>query len=131
MEPLDHRRWHGGPDRGVGGKYLLIPPGYDGPLPDGGFFMARARTTRLFLCGRAFLEHNDPAPGVERVKNLLRIYPYVPGGYGTSIGDIVAGGPAPALPWTADPWNAALQKPAPRVSSTARGSRRTRSCPTT
>src|SRR6185295_19819765 len=23
-----------GPDRGEGGKYLLVPPGYDGPLPD-------------------------------------------------------------------------------------------------
>ena len=23
-----------GPDRGEGGKYLLLPPGYDGPLPD-------------------------------------------------------------------------------------------------
>jgi len=26
-----------GPDRGEGGKYLLLPPGYNGPLPDGGF----------------------------------------------------------------------------------------------
>jgi len=23
-----------GPDRGEGGKYLIVPPGYDGPLPD-------------------------------------------------------------------------------------------------
>src|SRR5262245_55554899 len=29
-----------GPDRGEGGKYLLVPPGYDGPLPEGGFFIA-------------------------------------------------------------------------------------------
>jgi hypothetical protein len=28
-----------GPDRGEGGKYLLLPPGYDGPLPEGGFYM--------------------------------------------------------------------------------------------
>jgi hypothetical protein len=26
-----------GPDRGEGGRYLIIPPGYDGPLPEGGF----------------------------------------------------------------------------------------------
>jgi hypothetical protein len=26
-----------GPDRGEGGRYLLLPPGYDGPLPDMAF----------------------------------------------------------------------------------------------
>ena len=36
-----------GPDRGEGGKYLLLPPGYDGPLPEGGFFVARSRTSRV------------------------------------------------------------------------------------
>jgi hypothetical protein len=36
-----------GPDRGEGGKYLIVPPGYDGLLPEGGFFTARARTTRV------------------------------------------------------------------------------------
>ena len=36
-----------GPDRGQGGKYLLLPPGYDGPLPEGGYFVARSRTTRV------------------------------------------------------------------------------------
>jgi hypothetical protein len=25
-----------GPDRGEGGRFLLVPPGYDGPLPDSG-----------------------------------------------------------------------------------------------
>src|SRR5215510_15239455 len=25
-----------GPDRGLGGKYLILPPDYDGPMPDGG-----------------------------------------------------------------------------------------------
>ena len=29
-----------GPDRGEGGKYLVLPPGYDGPVPEGGFFVA-------------------------------------------------------------------------------------------
>jgi hypothetical protein len=32
-----------GPDRGQGGKYLIVPPDYDGPLPDNGFFVARAK----------------------------------------------------------------------------------------
>ena len=31
-----------GPDRGEGGKYLIVPPGYEGPLPAGGFFVAHS-----------------------------------------------------------------------------------------
>lgn len=103
----------GGPDRGAGGRYLLVPPGYAGPMPEGGFFVAHTRTTRVFLWGRAFLDGDDPTPGVERIRGGLRIYPYAPGGYGTSIGQIVSGGPAPALPWTADTWASALRKPDP------------------
>jgi len=32
-----------GPDRGTGGKYLLLPPGYAGAVPDG-YFVLRSRT---------------------------------------------------------------------------------------
>ncbi|MGW4170991.1 DUF1254 domain-containing protein [Streptomyces chartreusis] len=49
-----------GPDRGAGGKYLFVPPGYQGPLQEGGYFTLRTRTTRLLLGGRAFLEDDDP-----------------------------------------------------------------------
>ena len=35
-----------GPDRGEGGRYLLVGPGYDGPLPDSGFHVSHVRTTR-------------------------------------------------------------------------------------
>ncbi|TFG38705.1 MAG: DUF1254 domain-containing protein, partial [Candidatus Aminicenantes bacterium] len=33
-----------GPDRGLGGKYLIVPPGYEGRLPEGGFFTVHAKT---------------------------------------------------------------------------------------
>ncbi|MZF85265.1 DUF1254 domain-containing protein [Streptomyces sp. SID5643] len=102
-----------GPDRGAGGRYLFVPPGHEGPLPEGGFFTLRTRTTRLLLGGRAFLEGDDPKPAVERIKEGLRIYRYVPGFYGTSIGEIVTGGTAPPLPWTAQTWTAALHRPDP------------------
>jgi hypothetical protein len=46
-----------GPDRGLGGKYLILPPDYDGPVPEGGYFVARSRTNRLLILGRAFLEN--------------------------------------------------------------------------
>ena len=37
-----------GPDRGEGGRFLLVPPGYDGPLPDSGYHVGHSRTTRAF-----------------------------------------------------------------------------------
>ncbi len=80
-----------GPDRGLGGKYLLLPPGYDGPLPDGGYFIGRPTTTSVALLGRAFLVNNDPKPAVDVIKKSLKIYPYVPGSYGTSIGTFLTG----------------------------------------
>ena len=86
-----------GPDRGQGGKYLLLPPGYDGPLPEGGYFIGRPTTTSVALLGRAFLIDNDPKPAVETIKRTLKIYPYVPGSYGTSIGSFVTG-KAPLAP---------------------------------
>ena len=82
-----------GPDRGAGGTYLLLPPGYLGELPDSdsGYIVRRVRTTRAIMLGRSFLENNDPAPPVELIKKTLKIYPYQPGGYGTSIGSALAG----------------------------------------
>ena len=80
-----------GPDRGLGGKYLLLPPGYDGPRPDGGYFIGRPTTTSVALLGRAFLVNNDPKPTVEVIKKTLKIYPYVPGSYGTSMGTFLRG----------------------------------------
>src|SRR6185312_12160471 len=58
-----------GPDRGEGGKYLIVPPGYSGELPDGGFFIARARTNGIVWFGRSFLEnHKNPKPVVETIR---------------------------------------------------------------
>ena len=55
-----------GPDRGEGGRFLLVPPGYDGPLPDSGFHVGHSRTTRVVLLGRSFMVDDEPAPTVER-----------------------------------------------------------------
>ncbi len=80
-----------GPDRGEGGKYLLVPPGYDGPLPDGGFFVAESSTNRVLYAARSFLVDNDPKPAVELIKKSIKIYPYTPGGAGTSIATALQG----------------------------------------
>jgi hypothetical protein len=80
-----------GPDRGEGGKYLLLPPGYDGPLPEGGYFVARSRTTRVAILGRMFMENNDPKPAADLIRKTTRIYPYEAGGVGTSIAEFLTG----------------------------------------
>ncbi|MCC6315105.1 MAG: DUF1254 domain-containing protein [Thermomicrobiales bacterium] len=80
-----------GPDRGQGGAFLLLPPGYDGDLPDAGYFVGRSGTTRVLLLGRQFIDAGDPAPAVARIKASTKIYPYVPGGFGTSIATVLEG----------------------------------------
>ncbi|MDM7486780.1 MULTISPECIES: DUF1254 domain-containing protein [Rhodococcus] len=40
-----------GPDKGRGGKYLLLPPGYEGEVPEG-YFTYRSRTFTNFLFAR-------------------------------------------------------------------------------
>jgi hypothetical protein len=80
-----------GPDRGEGGRYLLVPPGYDGVLPEGGFFIARSSTNRVLYAARSFLVDNDPKPTAELIKKSIKIYPYTPGGLGTSIATALEG----------------------------------------
>ncbi|TWT39794.1 hypothetical protein KOR42_51720 [Thalassoglobus neptunius] len=80
-----------GPDRGMGGKYLIVPPGYEGPLPEGGYFVAHSKTLRVLYAGRSFLVNDDPKPAVDNIKKNLKIYPYTPGGFGTSIAEALQG----------------------------------------
>jgi hypothetical protein len=80
-----------GPDRGNGGRYLILPPGYDGPVPQGGFYVARARTMQVWVAGRSFLVNGDPKPAADLVQKSLKMYPYVPGAEGTSIAEILTG----------------------------------------
>lgn len=90
-----------GPDRGEGGRFLLVSPDYEGPLPEGGFYVAHSRTNRVLVLGRSFLVDDDPAPAVDLIKSTIRLYPYVPGAVGTSIARFLEGGVGLARP--ADP----------------------------
>ncbi|MCG6156376.1 DUF1254 domain-containing protein [Rubinisphaera margarita] len=81
-----------GPDRGLGGKYLIVGPEYDGPLPQGGYFVAHSRTNTVLYALRAFIDNgNDPKPAVENIKANLKIYRYAPGSYGTPIAEALEG----------------------------------------
>jgi hypothetical protein len=62
-----------GPDEGKGGKYLILPPGYDGKIPDG-YFVVRPSTYGNWMPFRSFLVDGKTEPGVESVKKHLKIY---------------------------------------------------------
>jgi hypothetical protein len=63
-----------GPDRGQGGKYLLLPPGYTDAVPDG-YFVQHSRTYGNAIFFRAFMESGELRPAVDNTKQHYRVYP--------------------------------------------------------
>jgi hypothetical protein len=60
--PVDGGKFFGdvglpGPDAGKGGKLLLLPPSYKGPVPEG-YFVYRSATNNVFIFLRSF--YQDP-----------------------------------------------------------------------
>jgi len=51
-----------GPDKGEGGKYLFLPPGYKGEVPSG-YIVVRPSTFSNWVVWRSFLVDGDPKPG--------------------------------------------------------------------
>ena len=62
-----------GPDKGEGGKYLLLPPGYEGNVPDG-YFTFTSRTYNVFVFWRAFIKDGDTKEPVALMEQT-KIYP--------------------------------------------------------
>ena len=63
-----------GPDKGKGGKFLIIPPGYEGDVP-AGYFVARTKTYGNWVIWRGFPVNGDCAPAVSTTKKIFRVYP--------------------------------------------------------
>jgi hypothetical protein len=63
-----------GPDKGKGGKFLFLPPGYAGEVPKG-YFVARSATFGNWLFARGFLVNGDPKPATDNFKKYWRQYP--------------------------------------------------------
>ena len=63
-----------GPDKGKGGKFLILPPGYEGEVP-AGYFVARSPTINNLLFWRGFLVNGDPQPAADSIKKHFRVYP--------------------------------------------------------
>ncbi|WP_339613719.1 DUF1254 domain-containing protein, partial [uncultured Rubinisphaera sp.] len=65
-----------GPDKGKGGKYLLLPPGYEGEVPEGYFVMHSPTYQNLYFF-RGFIEDGSTTPAVENIKKFAKVYPLV------------------------------------------------------
>jgi hypothetical protein len=74
-----------GPDGGKGGKHLLLPPGYEGDVPDG-YHVARATSFQVIAGMRALPEAGDVQGAIKRLQTI-KVHPL-----------------DTATPWTAPTW---------------------------
>jgi hypothetical protein len=65
-----------GPDKGQGGKYLIVGPDYTGTLPTEGYFIAKSPTYSNMVFFRAFVRGGDIAAAVRGVKASASLYPF-------------------------------------------------------
>jgi hypothetical protein len=77
--PVDGGKYFGdigffGPDEGKGGKILILPPGYEGDVPEG-HFVYRSGTNNVFIFLRSFFKDpKDLKPAVDLLEQS-KIYP--------------------------------------------------------
>ena len=69
-----------GPDRGAGGKYLIVPDWFEGELPKdktagGDYFIARSPSQINVLILRGFLVDGKPDASSQMFRTGLKIYP--------------------------------------------------------
>jgi hypothetical protein len=63
-----------GPDRGKGGKYLLLPPDYEGDVPEG-YFTAKSPSWVNWVALRGFLVDGKPDAASKMWRENLKVYP--------------------------------------------------------
>jgi hypothetical protein len=63
-----------GPDAGKGGKYLLLPPGHKGDVPQGGYFVLQATSNNHNVMIRAIVQ-NDDKDGAVQTARKAKVYP--------------------------------------------------------
>ena len=77
--PVDGGQFFGdvglaGPDAGKGGRFLLLPPGYEDKVPEG-YYVYRSGTNNVFIFLRAFYQDpEDLTPTVDLMEQA-KIYP--------------------------------------------------------
>ncbi|PYG34370.1 DUF1214 domain-containing protein [Pelagimonas varians] len=63
-----------GPDEGQGGKFLVLPPGYEGEVPDG-YHVARTNTNGNWVIWRGYQKDGTTDLAISQTKELFRMYP--------------------------------------------------------
>lgn len=63
-----------GPDEGKGGKFLVLPPGYEGDVPEG-YHVTRTSTYGNWVIWRGYQKDGSTADAINNTKELFRIYP--------------------------------------------------------
>ncbi len=63
-----------GPDRGEGGKYLILPPGHEESVPEG-YFLAQSTSYVNLICLRGFVVDGSTKSASLMFRNGVKIYP--------------------------------------------------------
>ncbi len=68
-----------GPDKGKGGKFLVLPPGYKGEVPKG-YFVVPSKTNGVWVFTRGYLDKKLPLDKAipaasDNIRNYLKVYP--------------------------------------------------------
>ena len=63
-----------GPDKNKGGKFLILPPGYEGDVPEG-YHVAQSGTYGNWVIWRGFQVDGSTKPAVDSTKEIVRVYP--------------------------------------------------------
>lgn len=77
--PVDGGKFFGdvglpGPDGGAGGKFLILPPGYKGDIPEG-YYVYRSGTNNVFIFLRSFYQSLDNIQPAVDVLEQSVLYP--------------------------------------------------------
>jgi hypothetical protein len=63
-----------GPDKGKGGSFLILPPGYNGDVPRG-YYVYRADSNNIFVFLRAFFDDPSDLSKAVAVMEAIKVYP--------------------------------------------------------
>ena len=63
-----------GPDQGRGGRFLILPPNYQGAVPKAGFHVVQSKTYGAWLFMRGYLDKGIEAAS-KNIRDNLKVYP--------------------------------------------------------
>ena len=78
---IDGKKWSGdvglpGPDKGKGGKYLILPPDFKGQIPkDENYYVYQSQTYGVFVFWRGFFKDPKQLEAPVQVMEQTKIYP--------------------------------------------------------